>query len=153
MKYLFEKNAIINQNEESLLQTSSILSSVTSMRIVNFWTAASPLSRAMTQVSTCCARGHESQSIILDRQKVRRGVHNVYITNNFKWHTGKAIHFGGLGVQGYLQSALVMFASLTFWSVVRLLISTVIIWTGICWTRLARAMEGSKEGSAKNESE
>lgn len=45
-----------------------------------------------------------------------------------------------------------MLASLTLWSVVRLLISTVIIWTGMCWTRLAREMDGSKEGSAKNES-
>lgn len=46
-----------------------------------------------------------------------------------------------------LQSACVILASLTFWSVVRLLIRTVIICRGMCWTRLARAMEGSNEGS------
>lgn len=40
-----------------------------------------------------------------------------------------------------------MLASFTFWSVVRLLMRTVIICTGMCWTRLARAMDGSKEGS------
>lgn len=54
-----------------------------------------------------------------------------------------------MAVRGYLQSALVMLASLTFWSVVRLLMSTVIICTGMCCTRLARAMDGSNEGSAK----
>lgn len=48
-----------------------------------------------------------------------------------------------------LQRALVMLASLTFWSVVRLLMSTVIIWTGMCWTRLARAMDGSNDGSER----
>lgn len=54
-----------------------------------------------------------------------------------------------MAMRGYLQSALVMLASLTFWSVVRLLMSTVIICTGMCCTRLARAMDGSKEGSAR----
>lgn len=54
-----------------------------------------------------------------------------------------------MAVRGYLQSALVMLASLTFWSVVRLLMSTVIICTGMCCTRLARAMDGSNEGSAR----
>lgn len=47
-----------------------------------------------------------------------------------------------------LQSACVILASLTFWSVVRLLMRTVIICRGMCWTRLARAIEGSNEGSA-----
>lgn len=54
-----------------------------------------------------------------------------------------------MAVRDYLQSALVMLASLTFWSVVRLLMSTVIICTGMCCTRLARAMDGSNEGSAR----
>lgn len=49
--------------------------------------------------------------------------------------------------QSDLQSACVILASLTFWSVVRLLMRTVIICRGMCWTRLARAMEGSNEGS------
>jgi hypothetical protein len=43
-----------------------------------------------------------------------------------------------------------MLASLTFWSVVRLLMSTVIICRGICCTRLAREIAGSKEGSGSN---
>lgn len=42
-----------------------------------------------------------------------------------------------------------MLASLTFWSAVRLLMSTVIICTGMCCTRLARAIDGSNEGSVK----
>lgn len=157
------------------------------MRIVNFWTAASPFSRAMTQVSTCWARGQESQSIILYREKRSlwgvinvQKCDNIAVTQNIMdvekncttpdadntyWicifmynmcmiictHNKKFkdIHLGWLDVRGYLQSALVMLASLTLWSVVRLLISTLIIWTGMCWTKLARAMDGSKEGSAK----
>lgn len=66
----------LNCSEEFSVQTSSILSRVTSIRIVNFWTAASPFSRAMTHVSTCWARGQESQSIILHKQK------NVFRVNN-----------------------------------------------------------------------
>lgn len=51
----------------------------------------------------------------------------------------------------YLQRALVMLASLTFRSVVRLLMSTVIICTGMCCTKLARAIDGSNEGSVNKE--
>ena len=47
----------------------------------------------------------------------------------------------------YLQRAWVMLASLTFGSVVRLLMRTVIICRGICCTRLARATEGSDDVS------
>lgn len=40
----------------------------------------------MTQVSTWCARGHESQSIILDKQK-KNTVSNVYTTATSKYHS------------------------------------------------------------------
>lgn len=47
----------------------------------------------------------------------------------------------------YLQRAWVILASFTFGSVVRLLMRTVIIWRGICCTRLANATEGSNDAS------
>lgn len=49
--------------------TSSIFSKVTSIKIVNFWTAASPFRSAITHVSTCWANGQDSQSIILKIEK------------------------------------------------------------------------------------
>jgi len=60
-------------------------------------------------------------------------------------HNAQALH--STHTESDLQSACVILASLTFWSVVRLLMRTVIICRGMCWTRLARAMEGSNEGS------
>lgn len=118
------------------------------MRMVNFWTAASPFSRAMTQMSTCWANGQESQSIILKRHKRKLDVNNVHKKNvPASFCNNKLLK--RRDVWSNLQRALVMLASLTFWSVVRLLIRTVIICTGMCCTRLARAMDGSKEGSAK----
>jgi hypothetical protein len=51
-------------------------------------------------------------------------------------------------VKKYLQRAWVILASFTLGSVVRLLMSTVIIWRGICCTRLANATEGSNDASS-----
>lgn len=39
------------------------------MRMVNFCTAASPFSRAMTHISTWWARGQDNQSIILRKER------------------------------------------------------------------------------------
>lgn len=66
--YSFPSPSVLN----ALFQhTNSILSRVTSMRMVNFWTAANPFSRAITHVSTCWARGQDSQSIILQGNRIK----------------------------------------------------------------------------------
>lgn len=64
-----------------LLLTSSIFSKVTSIKIVNFWTAASPFRRAITHVSTCWANGQDSQSIILKKTKTK---HNYQYLKYFQ---------------------------------------------------------------------
>lgn len=93
---------------------------------------------------------HKCNYHILQEQKQQRKQHDGSWIKGLVFETDTKALFTSshsTHTESDLQSACVILASLTFWSVVRLLMRTVIICRGMCWTRLARAMEGSNEGS------